>query len=245
MRCDEFEARLNDLLDRRRDLGGDAALTNHADGCPQCRRLWQSYENLFSELAWLERPAPADDLPERVVVALRDSPRTQNRYWLSAVWAAAAAVAVAVALDQGGQPVDLGVPLAADLPPAVSVAPPVLNEAAPGGAELPAGLLARQATARYADLARDTQAVFTDVAALWPSSAVAGLPAVNDAEQVAVASQVDPAVENPMAAGLKPLADSTAGTMSYLLDILPLGTPSGSSSLPAGAPRSAISRGAI
>lgn len=46
MRCDQFENRLNDVLDRRDDPRRDAPLIAHAATCRECRNLAAAYEVL-------------------------------------------------------------------------------------------------------------------------------------------------------------------------------------------------------
>lgn len=57
MRCEQFEFRLQDLLDRRERPEFDASLLEHAEVCGACQRLLAGQELL---LAALEQPLPDD-----------------------------------------------------------------------------------------------------------------------------------------------------------------------------------------
>lgn len=57
MRCDQFEDRLNDVLDSRDDPRGDAALVAHAAGCRDCRKLAAAYAVLTDGATELRRTA--------------------------------------------------------------------------------------------------------------------------------------------------------------------------------------------
>jgi hypothetical protein len=101
--------------------------------------------------------------------------------------------------------------------PAIASTPPA-SDAIAQAAELPApvqpaGDLAREATARYASLARSTSDSLSGVLALWqPAASQPGEPG-------------EAAVLSEMAEGLRPLADSTSGAVRFLLDVLPQGEP--------------------
>jgi hypothetical protein len=58
MRCEQFETRLNDILDRRGDPGRDGSLTAHSARCARCRRTAESYSVLIDGLRqWQEDAA--------------------------------------------------------------------------------------------------------------------------------------------------------------------------------------------
>ncbi|HEX7378780.1 MAG TPA: hypothetical protein VF278_16785 [Pirellulales bacterium] len=66
MRCEDFEVRLNDVLDERRTLASDAELAEHARRCGACGELARGYEELLAGLSHELPPAPAW-LAERAV----------------------------------------------------------------------------------------------------------------------------------------------------------------------------------
>jgi hypothetical protein len=74
MRCAEFEARLNDLLDERVEPAADAVLTDHAERCPLCAELAASHELLLEGTRLLPkvqlRPGESEMLGRRVVAAV-------------------------------------------------------------------------------------------------------------------------------------------------------------------------------
>ncbi len=74
MRCDEFELRLQDVLDERREPASDSALAAHGAECAACRTLAASLRGALQGLAALPRPAPSDSLTARVLAALADGP---------------------------------------------------------------------------------------------------------------------------------------------------------------------------
>jgi hypothetical protein len=50
MRCDEFEVRLNEVLDQRREPGSDVGLAQHMRQCGECRSLANSYQAVLQGL---------------------------------------------------------------------------------------------------------------------------------------------------------------------------------------------------
>jgi hypothetical protein len=62
MRCEQFETRLNDVLDLRGDPRRDRPLAAHAAVCGDCRRLLGSYEAMLGGLAEIESFAEASSL---------------------------------------------------------------------------------------------------------------------------------------------------------------------------------------
>lgn len=72
MRCEEFESRLNDLLDQRRALFADGAiadsvLAEHAAGCSACASIARGYETLSEGVSAWERVEVSADLTSRVI----------------------------------------------------------------------------------------------------------------------------------------------------------------------------------
>lgn len=79
MRCEDFEVRLNDVLDERRTLASDAALAEHARRCGACGELARGYEELLAGLSHELPPAPAWLAERAVEEALLKSPGDQAR----------------------------------------------------------------------------------------------------------------------------------------------------------------------
>jgi hypothetical protein len=74
MRCAEFEARLNDVLDERAEPAADRSLAEHAERCPRCAELAASHELLLEGTRLLPkvelRPAERATLARHVGAAL-------------------------------------------------------------------------------------------------------------------------------------------------------------------------------
>ena len=80
MRCDEFETRLNEALDARRNPADDRRLARHLDACRNCRQLAAAMEVIGESLRWSERPEPSEALADKVlaqVASVRVPPRTR------------------------------------------------------------------------------------------------------------------------------------------------------------------------
>lgn len=67
MHCEKFEARLQDLLDRRECPQLDAQLVEHADACEPCRETLLVQEQLFAGLDLWEAPPAPEGFATRVV----------------------------------------------------------------------------------------------------------------------------------------------------------------------------------
>jgi hypothetical protein len=103
MRCDEFEARLNQVLDDRRPLSSADDLQAHLRQCGGCRETARSYEALLAALGYEVLPAAPAWLADRVLDDLAVNLRPPDRQELSrfpgvAVFSMAAAVLLAVGL---------------------------------------------------------------------------------------------------------------------------------------------------
>ncbi len=70
MQCEEFEAQLNEALDRRLPLAAVEALA-HQRVCSPCRERAAAYATIARELAQAPLPVGAEDLAERVLAELR------------------------------------------------------------------------------------------------------------------------------------------------------------------------------
>jgi hypothetical protein len=222
MRCEEFEARLQELLDQRRHPNFDALASRHARMCPECRELLVVYGIVLDEVRFLDVPPPANDLAERVLDEVLLSPRRERpRYLSPLVWVTAAAVAILVVGRRADEP--------RDLPAPVANAP----QSSPGierhrdDIPVPAvGALAQEATARYADLARDASGAISQVAWLLPGNSTRAVDAASRPEVSAPGNLLNGAsTMTEVAAGFKPLADSTTGAVGFLLQVLPMGPP--------------------
>jgi hypothetical protein len=122
MKCDEFEAQLNEILDQRRRPERDERLRLHGELCGGCRQLAAAYGVLFEGLAALPVPQAPADLGVRVLEQVQVRPRLSlSLAAAAAVFSTAAAVLVAFSLSGGFK----SKPQVAQVP----VAPPLSHHA--------------------------------------------------------------------------------------------------------------------
>jgi len=74
MQCEEFEQRLNELLDDRRRGPLDAELRGHVDSCAACRTTALAYNLLLDGFASRPMPLPRADLAARVLADYQREP---------------------------------------------------------------------------------------------------------------------------------------------------------------------------
>src|SRR5688572_15556881 len=176
MQCDEFERRLNEALDARRDPSDDRLLSLHARHCRGCRELAATMEIIGESLRWAQQPEPNEQLAEKVLARVASltpvspTPASHSKgpwsVWTHATLASAVVLLVALVLPrQQDQSVPDGgfaaTPQQEQLAQLEHINVPAQ----------PVGQLAREATARYATLARNTSESFSGVLSLWQPSA--------------------------------------------------------------------------
>ncbi len=101
MHCVQFEMRLNQLLDDRRDPECDLDLAEHARECPGCADLLVAHETLLRgvELRRFDEPSAGRDLAVRVAAEVaRSSGDSAWQRWSWSVGTIAAALLLALAL---------------------------------------------------------------------------------------------------------------------------------------------------
>jgi hypothetical protein len=109
MKCDEFEAHLDEILDERRRPEWDAQLREHSACCPRCRDLASAFGVLFEGFRSLKTPDAPADMPARVLEAHLARPRlafakaSLPAAATAALLSTAAAVLVAVFLTRDGR----------------------------------------------------------------------------------------------------------------------------------------------
>ena len=91
MQCEEFEERLNAVLDERREPGWDAELRLHCETCGQCRDLAAAYGLLVEASRWPADLEAPPDMAARVLAELRPRPAS----WRASSIATAALVTAA------------------------------------------------------------------------------------------------------------------------------------------------------
>ena len=67
MNCDEFENRIQQLLDRRLPLADDKPIARHAVACRRCHRTLQAYQDLSLGLDAWDPPTLDAGFAQRVV----------------------------------------------------------------------------------------------------------------------------------------------------------------------------------
>ena len=235
MRCEDFESRLNELLDERRHPRFDALVSRHARLCPECRDLLTVYGIVLEQWQSLALAAPSEDISARVLAGVQNplvASRHRHLTWLA--WSVAASVALVMVLSRNAPQHAVHPTPIARATPATKVAPAIDHSTinSPG-----VGDLALDATTRYADLARDTSSALAHVRFLLPAAAeplfAESLTANSILPSQAVA-RLQPANSlAEVAAGFKPLADSTTGAMHFLFNVLPVGRAPNDSATPA------------
>ena len=106
MQCEEFEERLNAVLDERRRPEADAELRLHCENCPPCHQIASSYDALLDGFYALSCATaakslePADfgpsDLGVRVLAELRPVPAYRGRSFIAIALATAATLLIAL-----------------------------------------------------------------------------------------------------------------------------------------------------
>jgi len=76
--CENFESRINDLLDSRVELSTDSSLRGHADGCLTCRQTLGQYEQLALVLSSGRSDVSDVSVERRIGASQRQSKLWQN-----------------------------------------------------------------------------------------------------------------------------------------------------------------------
>ncbi len=224
MRCDEFEDRLNTVLDKRQRRQWDAELSLHCDTCAQCGQLAAAYDALLDGFYELTTPEAPHDMGLRVIAQVRTPPSTGRRLALvAAVLATAAALLVVVGPAWRGTPdtpqADPNPNVASTTKPRIE--PPFervpLEGVPPFVPELLAMALSPDGDP-YAGLARETGQGLANVILYVPG--VGGGKGIIDVE--ADGTPGEPAWAVRMSEGLKPITDSVTETFNLLLRSFPI-----------------------
>lgn len=205
----EFEARLQDVLDRRQSPTTDLELMRAAEANPELRHLLGAYE-LFGTLRRPRPHAPAD-MSERVVAAMREQPIAPVRRgpsWLAPVVAVAATLVIATSIsfwarnDQG--PV-LGPTVVVAQPSTTTTVSPI-EPARPG-----LDRVTRKAAANYRELAATTgQSWNSALSVVQPAKTPEAKPPKTDDNWLRAVPE-----------GLRPLSNSTSGALYSLMRAVP------------------------
>ena len=79
MQCEEFEDRLNAVLDERGRVEWDAELDLHRETCAVCRHLASAYDTLLEGFFALAAPEAPEDMSLRVMAELTARPAERRR----------------------------------------------------------------------------------------------------------------------------------------------------------------------
>ena len=244
MRCGEFEARLQEVLDRRGDPRADEVLSAHAAECAACRALEHALSRALVRLASLRPPACRDNLATRILaevyateegaapssVAVVElpirsdvgAPRDRSAMWWAAV--AAAVVLAAYPLWRWASPAgDSQVTAKNDAPPQAIqtvIGPQVVDRVVPPEPSRDQPLptfseLAEESKDSYRKLAVETKRSLDDTLAL------ASLWSDHSPVSV-VAADSQSNWLSEVADGVAPLAETTLGAVNALRGVMPV-----------------------
>jgi hypothetical protein len=237
MRPDEFELRINELLDERRPLGDDAELVRLSRDSAELSGILASYSLMLDAVAHLPIPLPSDDLTQRIVAAARQDTRQRRTIPLRRAWtwgAAAAAAAAILALPwlwslnqriAAVGPDTAGESATTSPNPRPLAKAPAATQAAPAPeSEQPRPSVDAAKLAPYAEFARKTTSVLADLALLVseisvdPQAFAQRAKAAGDRNE---ARDENETVVEQVSETLKPLTNSVGGALDFLLEVLP------------------------
>ncbi|HEV3136386.1 MAG TPA: hypothetical protein VGZ26_00755 [Pirellulales bacterium] len=221
MQCEEFEDRLNAVLDERQRPEADVELRLHCEACLDCRQLAAAYARLLDGFYALAAPEPAGDIAVRVLADLQPPLSSPRRFAVATMSLAAAAglliaVMPLVRSERRASKVWLPTASAATSKQAGSHAAGSLESLDVNQLPIVPELLALRTTDEdpYAGLAKETGQGLATVVLYVPG--IGGSKGIVDAS-----GSDDPAWAVQMSEGLKPITDSVAETVNLLLRALP------------------------
>ena len=192
MRCDEFENRLQEVLDRRGSPELEPELAEHLAGCAECRLTASALASAVARTAALPVPPCPDDMADRVLDALEPAVVPLRRMrWALVPLATAAGILVAL---------PIGSWLARH------------REAVPT-----AQITAPPASGNRAVSMTDTSGVsMTDLAAAWLP-----LPVDENESQRGLATPAGEPWSREVSEGFEPVTRSTTGALESLWKAIP------------------------
>lgn len=224
MKCEEFEDRLNEVLDEHRRPEWDDRLRMHGEHCAACRELAASYGVLLDGLSALSTPHAPADLSHRVMADLQVRRKvSQYAALASAVLATAAAVMVAAwpMLPKFSTRRESPVTQVALQPPGAGYYGfdlAVLDGLPFIGPVWVAIHDGDEATDPYAELAKETGQGLATVVLYMPAIGPTGL--IGPGPATMGTASVWP---GPMSDELRPVRESLVETIDLLLQVVPLG----------------------
>jgi hypothetical protein len=221
MRCDEFEIRLEEILDERLSPWSDPLLKEHCSQCAACRGRAAAYETMLSGLALCEVPLSNDSHFAEHVLAEVNRPTllrlARSHPWTFAASALAAAALILIVVSLSLRPWNDG-----SLPGPANIvhSPPIkqLPAEQPQHSDEPQTLdeLARAAGDKYMVLVRQTGESVAEVLELVPD-----LPGSEQFSTGASTNEASPGWAAEMAQGLEPVTDSTRSAIHSLWLAIP------------------------
>jgi hypothetical protein len=229
MQCEEFEDRLNQVLDARRRPEWDAELRLHCETCPECRDVATAYGVLLDGFYALAMPEAPADMAARVLADVRPRLSLARNVSLTV-----AALAIAAGLLVVVVPV---LRSASRAPAQGAAVPPVENQdvRAPARAlgasrraralsefpivpELLAIQNAALADAPYETLAKETGQGLATLVLYMPG--IGGTKGIIDVDSNSVDDEPPWAAQ--MSEGLRPVTQSVTETLNLLLRAMPV-----------------------
>ncbi|MCA9219435.1 MAG: zf-HC2 domain-containing protein [Planctomycetales bacterium] len=224
MKCDEFQARLHDLLDQRLAPEDDDALRSHANNCDHCDHVLQAQERLFYGLAQFPAPTPSGEFAERLAASVVTTPRSRRslaRPLMILALGLAAAVAIAF------------LPRFSNTPTNVAKLPPTASPDAPVNAANELASSTNHSAANDASMESETARVFgngQNEASQPPSDTALAASASNEvyrlwisemATRMQTLSVDSTSPVEELASGFRPVANSISGAIGALRRTLP------------------------
>ncbi|HVC97909.1 MAG TPA: hypothetical protein VND64_29835 [Pirellulales bacterium] len=212
MHCDEFEVRLNEVLDQRRQPEADVGLADHARLCGRCHALVTSFQAV---LVGLERSLPiqcTDDLSDRVHAALAPAAtlRFPRRRRLLALAASAAALLLVI-----GPWTWFGRGDRAAVPPLPITGPSATEQAGANSQPRPE----KEIAGPYHTLARETTASLSVAMQLLPVESL-GIGGAAGRQPRKASTTVPAEWVHGLTDGLTPVTRPTAGVMSTFIELI-------------------------
>jgi len=232
MKSDEFESRINDLLDRRIAPTSDPEIVEAAQASAELRAVLASYATMMLGVERLAVPACPANLAEQVVGRLREERRAPaatilslpQRTWYLTAAAAAVVLAAIPLIRMLVEPPTVAVnqlPAPAAVAPIASAPAEIVPSVETGPADVAKRQVAAKRLAGYADMVRRTGVAIADLALLMPELPLQSeLPSAVPSEST---EQEEADMVEQVGQGFEPLANSAVGALDFLFKVLPQG----------------------
>ncbi len=222
MQCEEFEHRLNAILDERRRPEWDAEIRLHCEACADCRQIAHAYDDLMDGFYALAGPEAPSDMALRVMADMHPRPELWGRSTVAATGALVTAAVVLIAVGPllwstsrtpspqaqsgSGRQIAASAPLNSYPIERLPMVPELISMTqSPDGDP-------------FAGLAKETGQGLANVMLYVPG--IGGTKGIIDAETDG--DPEEPAWAVQISEGLKPVSDSVTETVNLLLRSLPV-----------------------